>query len=54
MLVLARLGSVVLAVVTLWYGLALGEQKELDVQIGYFNTAPVRLAILAGILILQL
>ncbi|KAF2903461.1 hypothetical protein ILUMI_02723 [Ignelater luminosus] len=53
-LVLARLGSVVLAVVTLWYGLALGEQKELDVQTGYFNTAPVRLAILAGILILQL
>lgn len=53
-LVLARLGSVVLAVVTLWYGLALGEQKELDLQAGHYNTSLVRLAVLAGILVLQL
>jgi len=53
-LILARLGSVVLAVVTLWYGLALGEQHELDIQAGYFNTPVVRLAVLAGILVLQL
>lgn len=53
-LILARLGSVVLAVVTLWFGLALGEQHDLDVQAGYFNVPVVRLMILAGILILQL
>ncbi|KAK5640168.1 hypothetical protein RI129_010979 [Pyrocoelia pectoralis] len=53
-LILARLGSVVLAVVTLWFGLALGEQRELDVPAGYFNIPVVRLVLLAGILILQL
>jgi len=53
-LILARLGSVVLAVVTLWYGLALGEQKEFDIQAGYFNIAAIRLGVLAGILVLQL
>lgn len=53
-LILARLGSVVLAVVTLWFGLSAGEQHELDVQAGYFNTPIIRLPILAGILILQL
>lgn len=52
-LLFSRLGSIIVAVLTLWYGLALGEQKELDVQAGYFNTFPVRLGLLAGILILQ-
>jgi len=51
---LARLGSIILAILTLWYGLALGEQHELDLQTGYFNTPVVRLAVLAGILGLQM
>ncbi|KAF5272926.1 hypothetical protein FQR65_LT04855 [Abscondita terminalis] len=54
LLILARLGSVVLAVVTLWFGLSAGEQHQLDIQAGYFNIAAIRLAVLAGILILQL
>ncbi|CAH1105761.1 unnamed protein product [Psylliodes chrysocephalus] len=50
----ARLGSIILAILTLYYGLAQGEQRELDLQAGYFNTSVVRLAVLAGILILQM
>ncbi|KAF5296204.1 hypothetical protein FQA39_LY12658 [Lamprigera yunnana] len=53
-LVMTRLGSVVLAVVALWFGLSLGEQHEFDIQAGYFNIAPIRLSLLGGILILQL
>lgn len=53
-LILARLGSIVLAIVTLWYGFALGAQQPLDFQTGYFNTAPIRFALLAGIMFLQM
>lgn len=52
-LILSRLGSIILAVLTLWYGLALGEQQELDFQTGYYNIPAIRLATLTGILILQ-
>ncbi|XP_019875204.1 translocating chain-associated membrane protein 1 [Aethina tumida] len=51
--VFARLGSIILAVLTLWYGLAKGEQHELDIQNRYFNTPAVRLGLLAGVLVLQ-
>jgi translocating chain-associated membrane protein 1 len=52
-LVLARLSSVIVAVVTLWFGLASGDQHELDIQAGYYNTPSIRLAVLGGILVLQ-
>lgn len=52
-LVLSRLGSIILAVLTLWYGLALDEERVLNYQAGYYNIAPIRLAILGGILVLQ-
>lgn len=52
-LIISRLGSIILAVLTLWFGLAQGEQQELDIQAGYFNIPAVRLAILGGILALQ-
>ncbi|XP_022904148.1 translocating chain-associated membrane protein 1 [Onthophagus taurus] len=51
---LARLGSIIIAVLTLWFGLAQGEQQELNIQTGYFNTPLIRLAILGGILALQM
>lgn len=51
--IIARLGSIILAVLTLWYGLALSELK-LDIQAGYFNAPTVRLPVLAGILLLQM
>lgn len=50
---LSRLGSIILAVLTLWYGLALGEERPFNYQAGYYNIPPIRLAILGGILILQ-
>ncbi|CAG9831609.1 unnamed protein product [Diabrotica balteata] len=50
----ARLGSIILSILTLWYGLSLGEQRELDFTTGYFNTPVVRIAVLAGILGLQM
>lgn len=52
-LIFSRLGSIILAVLTLWFGLAQGEQQELDIQTGYFNVPTVRLVILGGILALQ-
>nr|CAH7713297.1 unnamed protein product [Callosobruchus chinensis] len=51
---LARLGSIILAILTLWYGLALAEQKPLDLNTGHFNTPYIRLGVLAGILALQM
>ncbi|XP_023015157.1 translocating chain-associated membrane protein 1 [Leptinotarsa decemlineata] len=51
---IARVVSIVLAILTLWYGLALGEQKNLDFQAGYYNTPVIRLAVLIGILGLQM
>jgi len=52
-LVLSRLASIILSVLTLWYGLALNSQENIDLENGNFNTAPVRLALLAGICLLQ-
>lgn len=52
-LVLSRLGSIIIAVLTLWYGLALGDERPFNYQAGYYNIPPIRLAILGGILILQ-
>ncbi|KAI4470931.1 translocation associated membrane protein [Holotrichia oblita] len=52
-LIFSRLGSIILAVLTLWFGLAQGEQQELDIQAGYYNIPAIRLAILGGILALQ-
>ncbi|XP_044759622.1 translocating chain-associated membrane protein 1 [Coccinella septempunctata] len=51
---IARLGSIVISVFTLWYGLALSEQKELNIQDGYYNIPVIRLSMLGGILLLQL
>lgn len=51
---LARLGSIVLAILTLWVGFALVQQGELDIQTGYYNTSLVRIAVLVGILTLQM
>lgn len=50
----ARLGSIIISVFTLWYGLALSEQKELNIEEGYYNISVVRLSLLGGILLLQL
>ncbi|CAH0550321.1 unnamed protein product [Brassicogethes aeneus] len=52
--VVARLGSIILAVLTLWYGLAKAENQQLDIQNKYFNTPTVRLGLLAGVLLLQM
>ncbi|XP_018563997.1 translocating chain-associated membrane protein 1 isoform X1 [Anoplophora glabripennis] len=52
--ILARLGSIILAILTLFYGFALGEQHALDIQAGYFNVPVVRFAVLGGVLLLQM
>ncbi|XP_060535281.1 translocating chain-associated membrane protein 1 [Cylas formicarius] len=52
--IVARLGSIILAVLTLWYGLASKENQELDVKKGRFNTPPIRFSVLAGIILLQM
>lgn len=52
-LVLARLGSIVLAVLTLWYGLAQDSSIPEDAP-GNYNVAPIRLAVLAAIVSLQM
>jgi len=53
--VLARLGSILLAVLTFWYGLALApaEHQILDLANGNFNVFPVRILALGAIGILQ-
>ncbi|KAG5887932.1 hypothetical protein JTB14_003028 [Gonioctena quinquepunctata] len=48
------LESIVLAILTLWYGLALKEQQNLDLQAGYYNTPVVRMVVLVGILGVQM
>ncbi|KAJ3661432.1 hypothetical protein Zmor_005827 [Zophobas morio] len=50
----ARLGSIILAILTLWHGLSKGDQQPLDIQNGYFNTPTIRLSILSLILGLQM
>ncbi|KAF7270736.1 translocating chain-associated membrane protein 1 [Rhynchophorus ferrugineus] len=49
----ACLGSIIVAVLTLWYGLALRENQTLDVRAGYFNTPTVRFSVLVGVIVLQ-
>lgn len=53
--VLARLGSISLAVLTFWYGLALApaEQQVIDFKSGNFNTSLFRLSALVAICLLQ-
>jgi translocating chain-associated membrane protein 1 len=53
--VTARLGSISLAVLTVWYGLALApaDRQVLDPAAGNFNTAAFRLAALAAVGLLQ-
>jgi len=54
LMLITRLVSIVIAVLTLWFGLAQGEQFELDVATGYYNTPVVRLTMLAAIIVLQI
>lgn len=53
--VVARLGSVILAVLTFWFGLAKApaDQQELNLETGNFNTSLVRLNCLIGVCLLQ-
>jgi translocating chain-associated membrane protein 1 len=53
--VMARLGSVILAVLTFWFGLAKApaDQQELNFETGNFNTSLVRLNCLIGVCLLQ-
>ncbi|XP_066157080.1 translocating chain-associated membrane protein 1 [Euwallacea fornicatus] len=51
--IVARLGSIILAVLTLWYGLALRESQGLNVRAGEFNTPLIRFSVLVGIILLQ-
>lgn len=50
----ARLASIIISVFTLWYGLALSENQDLNIQEGHFNILSIRLSLLGGILLLQL
>ena len=40
--VLVRLGSIILSVLTFWYGLSLSDNQGLDVERGNFNTQLIR------------
>ncbi len=53
--VLARLGSILLAVLTFWYGLALAppERQVVDAAAGNFNAFPFRLGALVAVGLLQ-
>ncbi len=53
--VLARLGSITLAVLTFWYGLALApvERQVIDLASGTFNTSLFRLNALVAVCCLQ-
>ncbi|XP_043197025.1 translocating chain-associated membrane protein 1-like isoform X2 [Amphibalanus amphitrite] len=50
---LARLSTIVLSVLTFWFGLARSENPGLDLATGNFNTYLVRVNCLAGICLLQ-
>ncbi|CAB3406262.1 unnamed protein product [Caenorhabditis bovis] len=52
--VLVRIGSVVIAVMTFWYGLRQFEAPYVDASTGNFNTSFVRLNLLLSIVLLQL
>jgi len=53
--VMARLGSVILAVLTFWFGLAKApaDQQELNFETGNFNTSLIRLNCLIAVCLLQ-
>lgn len=51
--VLASLASIILSVLTLWYGLALENKEVIDLEQGNFNTTLIRLVVLGGICLLQ-
>lgn len=53
MFVLVRLGSIILSVLTFWYGLALSDNQVVNVAEGNFNTKTVRLSVLASICAIQ-
>ncbi|XP_034252703.1 translocating chain-associated membrane protein 1 [Thrips palmi] len=53
MFVLVRLGSIILSVLTFWYGLALSDNQIINVAEGNFNTKTVRLSVLASICAIQ-
>ena len=42
MFVLVRLGSIILSVLTFWYGLALSDNQVVNVSEGNFNTQTIR------------
>lgn len=50
---LGRLLTIVIAVLTFWYGLALSDNQGLDVETGNFNTNLIRVNCLAAICLLQ-
>ncbi|XP_046673389.1 translocating chain-associated membrane protein 1 isoform X1 [Homalodisca vitripennis] len=51
--VLARLASIILSVLTFWYGLSLSDTQGLDLPSGNFNIPAVRLFALAAVSLLQ-
>ena len=55
MFVLARLSSVILSVLTFWFGLAKlpAEQQVFDLETGNFNTGLIRLNSLIAVCLLQ-
>ncbi|KAE8751052.1 hypothetical protein FOCC_FOCC002137 [Frankliniella occidentalis] len=53
MFVLVRLGSIILSVLTFWYGLALSDNQVINLAEGNFNTQAVRLGVLASICAIQ-
>lgn len=53
MFVLVRLGSIILSVLTFWYGLALSDNQIISVSEGNFNTQTIRLSVLASICVIQ-
>ncbi|CAI2350030.1 unnamed protein product [Caenorhabditis sp. 36 PRJEB53466] len=52
--IVGRFATVVLAVMTFWYGLRQTEAPFVDVITGNFNTSPVRLNLLLAIILVQL
>jgi len=51
--VLVRLGTITLAVLTFWYGLAQSSVSSIDFAVGNFNTPIIRLGCLAAVCISQ-
>lgn len=53
MFVIMRLGSIILSVLTFWYGLALSDTQGLDIATGNFNIPLIRIAALVAVCTLQ-